>query len=63
VRAEEYSRRSSSPTSWIQILVSETTRVLAGGTGLEFEDRGTHELKGLDGEWRLFAFVRAERVG
>src|ERR671914_554398 len=46
-----------------EILVSETTRVLARGTGLEFEDRGTHELKGLDGEWRLFAFVPAAGVG
>jgi class 3 adenylate cyclase len=40
-----------------EILVSETTRVLAEGSGLEFEDRGTHELKGLEGEWRLFAYV------
>jgi class 3 adenylate cyclase len=40
-----------------EILVSETTRLLAQGTGLEFEDRGTHELKGLAGEWQLFAFV------
>jgi class 3 adenylate cyclase len=46
-----------------EILVSETTRVLARGTGLEFEDRGTHELKGLDGEWRLFALVPAAGVG
>jgi class 3 adenylate cyclase len=46
-----------------EILVSETTRVLARGTGIEFEDRGTHELKGLDGEWRLFALVPAAGVG
>jgi class 3 adenylate cyclase len=46
-----------------EILVSETTRVLARSTGLEFEDRGTHELKGLDGEWRLFALVPAAGVG
>jgi hypothetical protein len=25
------------------------------GSGLEFEERGTHELKGVPGEWRLFA--------
>ena len=24
---------------------------------LEFEDRGMHSLKGIDGEWRLFAYV------
>jgi class 3 adenylate cyclase len=46
-----------------EILVSETTRVLAHGTALEFEDRGTHELKGLDGEWRLFALVPGASAG
>jgi len=25
------------------------------GSGLEFEERGAHELKGVPGEWRLFA--------
>lgn len=43
-----------------EILVSELTRALAGSAGLRFEDRGVHQLKGLDGEWRLAAFV-AER--
>jgi class 3 adenylate cyclase len=38
-----------------EILVSETTRVLALPAGLAFEDRGVHELKGLEGEWRLHA--------
>jgi len=28
---------------------------LVVGSGLEFEDRGEHELKGLPGTWRLFA--------
>jgi class 3 adenylate cyclase len=46
-----------------EILASETTRLLAQGTGLEFEDRGTHELKGLDGEWRLFALVPGAGAG
>jgi class 3 adenylate cyclase len=40
-----------------EILVSDTTRVLALTSGLEFEDRGTHELKGLAGEWRLHALA------
>ena len=40
-----------------EILVSDLTRVLAGSSGLRFEDRGVHELKGLDGEWHLSAFV------
>lgn len=42
-----------------EILVSEITRILAQGSGLEFEDRGTYEFKGLDGEWRLFAYVHS----
>ena len=40
-----------------EILVSDLTRQLAGAAGLAFEDRGTHVLKGLDGEWHLSAFV------
>jgi class 3 adenylate cyclase len=43
-----------------EILVSETTRALAMTTGLGFEDRGTHALKGLDAEWHLFAYAEAE---
>ena len=37
------------------VLVSGTLRDLVIGSGLEFEERGTHELKGVPGEWRLFA--------
>ncbi len=40
-----------------EILVSDLTRALAGAAGLAFEDRGTHTLKGLEGEWRLAAFI------
>jgi len=40
-----------------EILVSDLTKALAGAAGLAFEDRGTHALKGLDGEWRLSAYV------
>lgn len=40
-----------------EILVSDLTRALAQASGLAFEDRGAHELKGLEGEWRLAAFV------
>jgi class 3 adenylate cyclase len=40
-----------------EILVSELTRALAGASGLRFEDRGVHKLKGLEGEWNLYAFV------
>jgi class 3 adenylate cyclase len=38
-----------------EVLVSSTLRDLVIGSGLEFEDRGAHQLKGVPGEWRLFA--------
>ncbi|MDT5367419.1 MAG: hypothetical protein QOC62_1850 [Mycobacterium sp.] len=41
------------------VLVSSTLRDLVIGSGLEFEERGTHELKGVPGEWRLFAVASA----
>jgi class 3 adenylate cyclase/pimeloyl-ACP methyl ester carboxylesterase len=42
-----------------EVLVSSTLRDLVIGSGLEFEDRGAHELKGVPGEWRLFAVASA----
>jgi class 3 adenylate cyclase len=41
------------------VLVSSTLRDLVIGSGLEFEDRGAHQLKGVPGEWRLFAVASA----
>ncbi len=38
-----------------EILVSSTVKDLVIGSGLSFDDRGVHELKGIPGEWRLFA--------
>jgi len=38
-----------------EILVSQTVRDLLAGSGIELEDRGPHELKGVAGEWRLYA--------
>jgi class 3 adenylate cyclase len=38
-----------------QVLVSSTVRDLVAGSGLSFEDRGTHTLKGVPGEWHLLA--------
>jgi class 3 adenylate cyclase len=40
-----------------EILVSDLTRALAGVSGISFEERGVHSLKGLDGEWRLHALL------
>ena len=38
-----------------EVLVSSTVRDLVAGSGIAFEDRGRHELKGVPGEWELFA--------
>jgi class 3 adenylate cyclase len=40
-----------------EVLVSSTLRDLVIGSGLEFEDLGTHQLKGVPGEWRISAVV------
>jgi class 3 adenylate cyclase len=40
-----------------EVLVSSTVRDLVAGSGLHFEDRGAHVLKGVPGEWRLYAAV------
>jgi class 3 adenylate cyclase len=42
------------------VIVSSTLRDLVIGSGLEFDDRGAHELKGVPGEWRLFAVASAQ---
>ncbi|MGN6276683.1 MAG: adenylate/guanylate cyclase domain-containing protein [Solirubrobacterales bacterium] len=38
-----------------EVLVSSTVAELVMGSGLDFEERGTHELKGVPGRWRLMA--------
>jgi class 3 adenylate cyclase len=38
-----------------EVLVSSTVKDLVAGSGLAFADRGIHELKGIPGEWHLFA--------
>ena len=40
-----------------EVLVSGTVKDLVAGSGLEFEDRGVATLKGVPGEWQLFAVV------
>ena len=37
-----------------EILVSTTVKDLVIGSGIPFEDRGVHELKGVPDEWRLY---------
>jgi class 3 adenylate cyclase len=41
-----------------EVLVSNTVRDLVAGSGIQFEDRGEHELKGV-GSWRLYSVVDA----
>jgi hypothetical protein len=42
-----------------EVLVSSTVKDLVAGAGLAFEPRGTHVLRGVPDEWRLFAVVGA----
>ena len=38
-----------------EVLVSGTVKDLVVGSGIQFQDRGSRELKGVPGEWRIFA--------
>jgi class 3 adenylate cyclase len=38
-----------------EVMVSSTVKDLVAGSGLQFADRGAHNLKGVPGQWRLFA--------
>jgi class 3 adenylate cyclase len=38
-----------------EVLVSSTVRDLVAGSGIQFEDRGDHHLKGVPGTWRMYA--------
>jgi class 3 adenylate cyclase len=38
-----------------EVVVSGAVPPLVAGSGIDFEDRGTHDLKGIPGEWRIFA--------
>jgi class 3 adenylate cyclase/alpha-beta hydrolase superfamily lysophospholipase len=40
-----------------EVLVSSTVRELVVGSGIEFAERGVHQLKGAPDEWRLFAVL------
>jgi class 3 adenylate cyclase len=42
-----------------ELLVSSTVKDLVAGSGITFEDRGEHELKGVPGSWRLYAVTNA----
>ncbi len=38
-----------------EVMVSSTVKDLVVGSGIDFDDRGYHELKGVPGEWRIYA--------
>jgi class 3 adenylate cyclase len=44
-----------------EVLVSGTVKDLVAGSGLEFEDRGERELKGVPGTWRLYSVTGVDR--
>jgi hypothetical protein len=47
-----------------EVFVSSTVKDVVAGSGLRFAERGTHALKGVPDEWRLFAVERrTPRVG
>ena len=39
------------------MLVSQTVKDLVAGSGIVFQERGEHELKGVPGTWHLYAVV------
>ena len=41
------------------VLVSSTVKDLVAGAGIEFEERGAHTLKGVPGQWQLFAVTHS----
>jgi len=44
-----------------EVLVSGTLRDLVIGSGLQFDERGVHQLKGVPGDWRVFALAASQR--
>jgi class 3 adenylate cyclase len=45
-----------------EVLVTRTVRDVVAGSDLEFEDRGSHELRGLPGQWQLYAVLDGDGV-
>jgi len=45
-----------------EVLVSSTVKDLAAGSGIDFEERGERELKGVPGSWRLYAARLGDRA-
>lgn len=45
-----------------EVLVSSTVKDLVAGSGLEFEDAGEHELKGIPDRWHLYRVVGEDSI-
>ena len=45
-----------------EVLVSGTVKDLVIGSGIDLEERGTHELKGVPGTWQLYAVAAPARA-
>jgi class 3 adenylate cyclase len=43
-----------------EVLVSQTVKDVVVGSGLRFDDRGKHTLKGVPGQWRLYAALDSD---
>jgi len=43
-----------------EVLVSQTVKDLVAGAGIEFEERGEYELKGVPGSWRLYSAAEGQ---
>jgi len=54
--------RVASQASPGEVLVSSTVTELVLGSGIQFEDRGIHELKGVPGAWRIYAVGRGQET-
>jgi class 3 adenylate cyclase len=52
--AVDIAARAASMATSDQVMMSSTVKDLVAGSNLQFADRGTHTLKGIPGEWRLF---------
>jgi class 3 adenylate cyclase len=46
-----------------EVLVSRTVKDLVAGSGIELDDRGEHALKGVPGEWHLYAVTALGTTG
>jgi class 3 adenylate cyclase/pimeloyl-ACP methyl ester carboxylesterase len=46
-----------------EVLVSQTVKDLVAGAGVDFEERGEHELKGVPGPWRLYSVADVSAHG